>query len=343
MNDDNFKKFTDLLQKNSPSITDGELKITLPSNINEKEVKQILLDVGYSFDEVKTIRSSYVNISLRAGSWAGKGLIYNNWKDLFAIVNSTSKLPSYFYIVEGNAASVNDTDENEVLKLFCELRKLLAKLADQCDPHQEGCAKGSKRLFYIIETDNSVAKYEFEPTLTWDELKRVPTKNGQLSLVKKLDSRITSGDSQDSERKSAMRSAFHEIISTCSSHLDIFKKTLNSIESFNKRYEEHHDLFVRRFSINKVLHEISEKDLTYTSKINEILSSAQNKALTIPGALIVIGAVMKIDHLVDGLAVAIGMLITTIIVHRSLEVYNSTFVHIEKQVKTEFERYDCSK
>ena len=49
---------------------------------------------------------------------------------------------------------------------------------------------------------------------------------------------------------------------------------------------------------------------------------------------------MKIDHLVDGLAVAIGMLITTIIVHRSLEVYNSTFVHIEKQVKTEFERYD---
>lgn len=49
---------------------------------------------------------------------------------------------------------------------------------------------------------------------------------------------------------------------------------------------------------------------------------------------------MKIDQVVDGIAVAIGMLITTVIVHRSLDVHNSTFKHIEKQVTAEFKQYD---
>jgi hypothetical protein len=148
------------------------------------------------------------------------------------------------------------------------------------------------------------------------------------------------GDSQDTERRSVMRSAFHEIISVCHDEKEIFKRFLSSITHFKKRYDEHYELFVKRFSINKVLHEINDQDLSYTSKINEILSSAQNKALAIPGALIVIGAVMKIDQLVDGIAVGIGILITTIIVHRSLEVHKATFNHIEKQVKSEFKRYD---
>ncbi|MGF1810042.1 hypothetical protein [Vibrio alginolyticus] len=217
---------------------------------------------------------------------------------------------------------------------------MLASLADQCEPPQDGCAKGSRKLFYIIETDDSVVKYDFKPTLKWKELKEIPTDNEQLSLVEKLGHLITLGDSQDAERRSVMRSAFHEIISSCHSNSEIFKRILSSIEHFHKRYEEHHDIFVRRFSINKILHEINEKDLTYTSKINEILSSAQNKALTIPGALIVIGSVMKIDLVVDGIAVAFGMLITTIIVHRSLDVHSSTFKHIEKQVQAEFKQYD---
>ncbi|MAD03413.1 MAG: hypothetical protein CMK65_07320 [Pseudoalteromonas sp.] len=341
MNRKTFQLFASILRKSSPSISDGELKVPLPSEAKASQiVEDTLKDVGYSFDDVRTIRQNYVNISLSAASWSGTCPIHKSWDDLFSIVENTSKLPSYFYVLETNQSSFDNTQNKRALELFCQLRQLLASLADQCEPPQEGCAKGSRKLFYIIETDDGVTKYDFKPTLKWSELKEVPTENGQLSLVEKLRKLISLGDSQDSERRSVMRSAFHEIISACHSNSEIFKKILDSIDNFHKRYEEHHDLFVRRFSINKVLHEINEKDLTYTSKINEILSSAQNKALTIPGALIVIGAVMKIDQVVDGIAVAIGMFITTVIVHRSLDVHNSTFKHIEKQVTAEFKQYD---
>lgn len=341
MNNDIFQSFVNILSENSLSISDGELKVLLSSEATACQmVEETLKSVGYSFDEVRTIRQGNANISLSAASWSETCPIHKSWDDLFSIVENTSKLPLYFYILEANQSSFDDTQNKRALELFCSVRQLLASLADQCEPPQDGCAKGSRKLFYIIETDDGVAKYDFKPTLKWSELKEILTENGQLSLVEKLRKLIALGDSQDSERISVMRSAFHEIISTCHSNSEIFKKILGSIENFHKRYEEHHDLFVRRFSINKVLHEINEKDLTYTSKINEILSSAQNKALTIPGALIVIGAVMKIDQMVDGIAVAIGILVTTIIVHRSLEVHNSTFMHIEKQITAEFKRYD---
>lgn len=340
MNSENFQSFFSIVSESSPTMNDGELVLSLSTKVSSHQIEETLTSVGYSFDDVRTIRQGKVNLSLNASDWSSSCPIYLSWEDLFTIVENTSKLPSYFYVLETMESSLDDLQNKRALELFCALRQLLASLADQCEPPQDGCGKGSRKLFYIIETEDGVVKYDFKPTLLWSELKETFTEDGQLSLIEKLRKLIALGDSQDSERRSVMRSAFHEIISTCHSSSEIFKKVINSIDNFHKRYEEHHDIFVRRFSINKVLHEINEKDLNYTSKINEILSSAQNKALTIPGALIVIGAVMKIDQMIDGVAVAIGMLMTTLIVHRSLNVHESTFDHIEKQITSEFKRYD---
>ena len=342
MNSVNFQSFVEFLDANSPILNDGELKVSIPAEKleNQRSIEDTLVSIGYSYDDVRTLRKGSVNISLNAANWSVACPIYNSWDELFSRVERTSKLPADYYILETGDSSFDDTQMKRALELFCSLRQLLASLADQCDPPTDGCVKGARKLFYIIEIDDGIAKYDFQPTLTWEELKGISTENEQLSQVENLRKLISLGDSQDSERRSVMRSAFHEIISKCHTHSEIFKIILGSVENFHKRYEEHYDLFVRRFSINKVLHEINDKDLTYTSKINEILSSAQNKALTIPGALIVIGAVMKIDQMVDGLAIAIAMIITTVIVHRSLSVHQSTFEHIEKQVNAEFNRYD---
>jgi hypothetical protein len=342
MNSINFQSFVELLDTNSPVLNDGELKVSLPAGKleNQQLLEDTLQGIGYSFDDVRTVRHDSVNISLNAANWSLACPIYKSWDELFSKVLRTSKLPSYYYIIETRDSSFDDIQVKRALELFCSFRQLLASLADQCDPPKDGPTKGARRLSYIIETDDGIAKYDFEPTLTWEELKKIPTENEQLSQVEKLRKLISLGDAHDSERRSVMRSAFHETISKCHTYSEVFKITLGSVENLHKRYEEHYDLFVRRFSINKVLHEINDKDLTYTSKINEILSSAQNKALTIPGALIVIGAVMKIDQMIDGVAITIAMIITTVIVHRSLKVHHSTFEHIEKQVNAEFNRYD---
>lgn len=338
MDNESFQAFLGLLNVGEVSVHDKELSLQLGS-LTEPEIQTILENIGYEFDESRTIRNSKVFVSLNAGNWANKVPIYETWEQLFSSITNSSELPKYFYVIESNNSCFDNTHYQQVLILFCLVRKLLPKLADHSEP-QQGTAKGSRKLLFIIEADDGIAKYEFKPSVSWQDIVLLEDIEEQITLVNKLINLVQLGDSQDSERKSVMRSAFHELISVCHSEAAIFKQLMFSIPHFHKRYVEHYELFVKRFSINKVLHEINEQDLTYTSKINEIISSAQNKALAIPGALIVIGAVMKIDHLVDGLAVAIGMIFTTIIVYRSLGVHHATFDHIKKQVNSEFKRYD---
>jgi len=335
-----FQTFLDLFIGLEHSIQDGELIVKLnEASNNEEVIKSALENVGYSFDKFRTIRGNQLHISLNVANWVGGCPVFDNWIDLYAVVENSSNTPEFFYIVETKNSSVDNSQFQINIKLFCLVRKLLVLLSDHCEP-ASGSAKGSKKVFLIIEADDGIAKYEFSPSIDWEELQLIHGSNTHIDDVEKLIQLNQLGDSQDTERRSVMRSAFHELISVCHDEKEIFGRLLSSITHFKKRYDEHYELFVKRFSINKVLHEINDQDLSYTSKINEILSSAQNKALAIPGALIVIGAVMRIDQVVDGLAVAIGILVTTIIVHRSLGVHNATFSHIEKQVTSEFKRYD---
>ena len=338
MNNTIFQTFFNLLDTHEFSLQEQELVIALEQGYEKGKYQKILEDLGYEFD-VRTIRHGNLHISLLAPCWNRECPLFVTWNALFTRVSDTSKLLDFFYVLEEKSSSFDKHELHLSLKLFIQTRRLLASLSDHCEP-RDGIGKGSKKLFFIIETDDSVAKYEFSPLVDWPTLEKIPDVSNQLGLVDKLINLIAMGDSQDVERRSVMRSAFNEVISVCHNNNEIFHKIINSITHFHRRYEEHYELFVKRFSVNKVLHEINEQDLTYTSKINEIISSAQNKALAIPVALIAIGAVMKIDHFVDGIAVAVGMLITTIIVHRSLNVHIATFTHIKRQVNSEFKRYD---
>jgi uncharacterized protein YgiM (DUF1202 family) len=88
-----------------------------------------------------------------------------------------------------------------------------------------------------------------------------------------------------------------------------------------------------------VLSEINQQDLQYTSSINEIISNAQGKALTIPAAFVAVSAIMRIDHYYDSIAVISGLLLSLIIVVKSINVHKQTFLHIKNQIKSEFKRY----
>ncbi|MGF1810041.1 hypothetical protein [Vibrio alginolyticus] len=75
MNNDIFQSFVNILSTSSPSISDGELKFLLLSET--KVIEDTLKDIGYSFDDVRTIRQDHVHISLNAANWKGKCPIYN--------------------------------------------------------------------------------------------------------------------------------------------------------------------------------------------------------------------------------------------------------------------------
>jgi hypothetical protein len=335
----NFAEFTLLLGSNSANFTDDQVRITLNSGFDSGHIQSILVGIGYIFDQARTLRGDIMTISMSAANWTGECPIFADWGALFSKVIASSIVPSHFYIVESKSSSLEEHSNSRKLELICKTRQLLAQLSDHCDP-QSGAAKGSRKLVYVIETENSFSKHEFKPNVSWEVLSHIENTDSALISIEKLLKVINVGDSQDTERKNVLRSAFSELISRCLDQSDIFPTILRSANELHNKYEAHHELFVKRFSVNKVLQEINDQDLKYTSKINEIVSSAQNKALTIPGALIAIGAIMKIDHIADGIAVAVGMMVTTIIVHRSLEVHHATIDHLDKQVEADFRRYD---
>lgn len=313
----------------------------LPSDIDKSKLEHLLEEAGYKLDSIKTIRNNKLEIKLSSTSWvAGNSSFFVSWDQLFERVLQSSLLPSHYHVssetlVDDNIGKVN----HQRIKLFCKVRSLLAQLADHCEP-SKGNAIGRDKLLFLIETENTVNKYDFPPTLKWQAISTIQNPKDDIDKIDSLIKSINVGDSQDSERKLVMRSAFNELAKTCIDQTSIFTTLMGSLFLLKMKYDEHHELFIKRFSVNKILQEISKQDLEYTSKINEIISSGQTKALTIPGALIAIGAIMKIDSPIDGFAVLLGMFFTALIVAKSIKVHEDTFAHIEEQIPQEFDRYN---
>lgn len=334
-----YLSFFSILHENKVDASSELITIQSDEGFDANNIEKYLNGIGYEFDSYRTIRGNKVELSLTAVNWNEKCPFFETWQKVFDEVDTSSILPSFYYVLEDKTSNFDEHINAKKLQVFCKVRELLAQLSDHCEP-SSGSAKGSRKLIYIVELENSISKHEFQPSIAWSELSKANNIENSLPLAKKLLKAINVGDSQDIERKNVLRSAFSELISGCVDQNEIFSTIIRSLAELDRKYDAHHELFVKRFSVNKVLLEINEQDLKYTSKINEIVSSAQNKALTIPGALIAIGAIMKIDHPADAIAVGVGLVVTTIIVHRSLGVHEATVEHISNQVNSDFKRYD---
>lgn len=340
MNPINFKPLVDLLKIGSLSENGREIIIDLQQkNINLSNLESYLKSISYRFNKETTIRDKKLFISLNAADWNGSCLIYKNWNDLFLTVGRINTLPEYFFLAETMQSSLDQTESKDQLELFCHVRELLANLADHCEP-SIGITKGSRELFFLIEADQRLVKYRFQPAITWKELQLITTDNNQIAVIKQLIQALETGDGQDSTRRTVMKQAFYELISPCHAQSHIFKTVLTSADQLLKLYEAQDALFVNRFSVNKAIHDINKQDLAYTAKINEILSSAQNKAIIIPVILITMGLLMKIEQYSSAIAVAFGMLVLTLIVDHFLSLQLSAFKHISMQIKAAFKRYD---
>lgn len=338
----NLFKLLKLLEQHCDS-TDKVLIFEGVTDENKASLQDELISLGYKFNSSRSIRGSRLYIQITAPSWInGECPIYLNWEDLYSVVSQKLSIPKYYLILsELQAEDYSDRENAKRLEILCGATKLLARISDHCEP-PSGNAKGSERLLFLIESegDAPASRYDFKPETNWDQLLKLTNLDQSLVAITKLEGTLNIDDKQAKERKSVMRSSFSELINKCETTSDIFYYLLNSLVQFQKKYDEHHDMFIQRFSVNKVLHEISKQDLEYTSKINDIVSNGQAKALTIPASLAVIGAVMKIEAVSDAIAVAAGLSITTVMIVKSLSAHNETFKHIQKRIKAEFQRYD---
>jgi hypothetical protein len=328
-----FTELVSLFEENNFSV-DGQTISVDVVETNSLDIKSVLEGLGYDFNDLKTYRNGVLKLRIAAEAWEDIDCpFYLNWNDLYEQVALSTQLPKYFYIIEDKTSSLNVEQANiKKLKLFCHARQLLAQMSDLCEP-KSGQNKGKDKLLFIIETESNVSRREFTPNVGWNELLLITDIDDALISVNKLIDALNLGDRQDTERRSVMRSALNELVNTCSDSVSIFPSIVRSIPELQKKYDEHHELFIKRFSVNKVLLEISQQDLQYTSKLNEIISNVQTKALTIPAGLVFIGAIMRIDYYLDGLAISIGIIMTTWIIYRSLDVYQDSLFILKIRLK----------
>lgn len=339
MSKSDFLSLTTLLKRVNILPNSSEISIPLTEHDNKETISLSLKELGYEDDLHRNNIKGTFRLSLHTERWDIECPIYDSWEALFNKVNATSSIPKNYYIIEDKASSFDDSINSNFFKLFCLGRRLLAELADHCEP-TKGNAKGSKNLVFIIETENSVSKHEFKPTIDFKSLLNISNLDKQLTAFNNMLNTINLPDNKDLERKNILRSSLSELLSDFSNNEKLFEKIISLGHELNNKFNNQYELYLKKFSVNKTLKEINDQDLNYTSKINEIVSSTQNKALTIPGTLIAIGAIMNIDHYSDGLAILLGLLITSIIVYRSLNVHESTIEHLKKQVESDFKRYD---
>lgn len=336
---ESFGRLIDIIQASNIKFEDGYYRISNTEELDTPAVEQLLKDIGYSVPAGRTFRDNEIRINATVTAWGEtKCPIYSSWESLFNEVTTCYAVPEYFYVVDESQTDKTAQRNREMLEIFCDFRRLLSDIADHCEP-KSGPGKGSQNVLFLIEVESNVKRYEFSPVITWAQLETIDSIGNARLALDKIKQSIALDDSQDIERRSSLRSAFNEMAGACTVDRDIFPTILFDLPKLYKKYKEHHEIFVHKFSVNKILQEISQQDLAYTSKINEITASAQGKALTIPAALVAIGALMKIDAMIDGITVIIGMLITSFIVVRSLGVHRATFKHLMGQVGKEFKRY----
>lgn len=336
---ESFDKLKEIIQSSSVQFDDGYYRIFDIDDLDLKATEQLLRDIGYFVQSGRTVKDAEILINTAVTAWVeGKCPLYNSWENLFNEVTASYAVPEYFYVVDDNQSEEIAQTNCEKLEIFCDFRRLLSDIADHCEP-KSGPGKGTQNILFLIEVETNVKRYEFSPVITWAQLQRLDAIDDAKLALGKMKQSIALDDSQDIERRSSLRSAFNEMAGSCTVDRDIFPTILFDLPKLYRKYKEHHEIFVHKFSVNKILQEISQQDLAYTSKINEITASAQGKALTIPAALVAIGALMKIDAMIDGVMVIVGIFITSFIVVRSLGVHRATFKHLKVQVGKEFSRY----
>lgn len=284
----------------------------------------------FGVKNIDNCKSNQIIFSLKSSNFKSDTCIYSSL-DTFWVKCSTSGEynPNYIILLQKIFFNSND-DSIKKIDLFLQWKKVLAVLANH--------TVESKYILYIPNSDGGKElvvcchdslesvlhiEYSADSQKSSDELLKI------LSLH----------DAQHKERISILRSAIYDVVNTKDDDVgarDIFN-IINRGKKVYDRYNDLLDLYTKRFSVNKILSELEQKQLEYTAKINDFVSSSQNKAFAIPGALIAVGGLAKSGGFFESVLIFIGLYLIYRVTYISNEIltesYNSLIVSLDDLIK----------
>lgn len=334
-----MKNLANLLNKSKPTIEEGFLYASGKKDELEEAYNDIKL-AGYKKE--KTIESEsedecVLAIELSSEAWEGNSPFHESMEALWSKIKSDAKVPENYFVLEEIAYSTEDKKEERIkpIQYYLEWRNLLETLKDH-----KGSEGDDSTLIYFISTEKGAKLYEVNPKkISYSELKTITFKEIFEDDLSQLKTAISLEDGHQKERRDVLRASLAELMEENVSIYWLIKQG----NRLKKKYKENHDIYLHKFSVNKLLVEIEEKSADYISKINDSISSSQAKAFAIPGAVIAVAALVRNADLASSILIIFGLLSVWIITKIANNIHREAYQALADQIKRSLGRYEVIK
>lgn len=329
-----MKTLAELLRKSSCQIEEGSLEIS-STQVELSAIHQHLVVLGYQGQYY--VSGHNLSISLTSSSWANSFFL-NSDAELWQKVIQRNSLPDRFYIIENNTHS-EDLSERAIslMQFYIQWVAVLFKIKDH------GGSAHDPILTFYINSEKGAKKYEIDyKKIELPELLKIEITPDAITDLKYLTDVVSLKDAHEKERREVLRSSLAELLDSTDS-TSVMLWLLQQSKQLKKKFEENHDVYLHKFSVNKLLSEIEEKSTDYISKINESISSSQSKAFAIPGALIAIAALIKNADFFSLIFVCAGLLSVTALTFVANRIHFEGYDALTDQITRSMARYEIMK
>ncbi|WP_219863139.1 hypothetical protein [Vreelandella piezotolerans] len=304
------------------------------ASFNSNYAESLISSAGYKHSKSAISREGdvvYIKLLIELSAWGDNDpKIFLNISDLWGYCKATNEVPDLYLVPD------DILEESEKLCVsyssYLKVKKIINEASDYVTE------TGSALFFY--NSKDSIAREEVSLTLSFDDIflfeisEEKEAAIGSLVRFFEIDE-----DAHSHERNNVLKNVIIEFIDANDSG-NVIPNMYNSAESLLKKYKEQYKVYVDRFSVNKIISDISEKNLEYSSKVNEFISSGQTKAFAIPGAIIAIGTIVRVQpSYLGAILVFVGLCLVNYFVTSANKVYLESYVQLRKQVIYTFDRF----
>lgn len=335
-----MQQVADLLKQAKFEIEDGYLEVYSDRDKLDA-LYEAVRSLGYEDDcRVEgAIGDCYLSLNLSVDSWPVQTPFFPTMLDFWQHVLRKG-MPEKFYILDSQAFNGQEPANSDIgsIAYYLEWRSLLFSLKDR------GGGDGSdSTLLYFISTEKGAKMYEVNPRgIELEQVKEGFKGLGEDKDVAHLAEMIAISDGHQKERRDVLRASLAELLEEDHAESSI-AWLLKQGGRLRKKYQENYDVYLHKFSVNKLLSEIEEKSTDYISKINDSISSSQSKAFAIPGALIAVGALIRNPELLPLLFVCAGLLSVSLLTFVANNIHCEAYGALREQVQRSLKRYEVIK
>ncbi|MCK0754390.1 hypothetical protein [Chromohalobacter japonicus] len=333
MSDIDFSSLIDVLTAHADSISVKDSRfVVFPAHCDRTALENSLHQAGFH-GRFLTV-SQGLAFSLSPDNWEEPPPIYQDYQTFWERNEAADEFPREFFVISKGASSHSDEHDAflRTFEVFLKVRNVAKDISDYYVP-------ADKKALFLVSSGEGVVKKSLVTSLSYEEVLELSLSQEDVRSSSELSSLIYADDVHSSERKEVLRRTITSLLDEPHAGLSDFSWVLKNVSKLHDKYKEQYEIYFHNFSVSKLLNEVDQKTLEFNSKLMDFISNSQNKALTIPGAIVALGALVKSGGGLEIFVVLVGVFIVSQIVVVSNNMMRGTFEDLEWQIEKSFEKF----